>query len=77
VALGTISASWEQAKGHFERGYQMVTLCSDASLVWRGALKLATRFRQAFPGESSSANDANQRQSGGGDGSFLGFLADG
>ena len=50
VALGTISANWEQAKGHYDRGVQMVTLCSDVTLVWRGALELASKFRQAFPG---------------------------
>lgn len=49
VELGTISANWEQAKGLYDRGYRMVTLCSDVTLVWRGALELATKFRQAFP----------------------------
>ena len=37
VALGTISRSAEEATTLYGRGYQMVTLCSDASLVAQGA----------------------------------------
>ncbi len=49
VATGIISATWEQAKSLYDRGFQMVTLCSDVTLVWRGAVELAGKFRQAFP----------------------------
>lgn len=49
VATGIISANWDQAKSLYDRGFQMVTLCSDVTLVWRGALEMATQFRQAFP----------------------------
>jgi len=37
VALGTISRSADEATALYGRGYQMVTLCSDASLVAQGA----------------------------------------
>jgi len=45
VALGTISRSWEEARALFGRGYQMVTLCSDASLVAQGAAAMLAGFR--------------------------------
>jgi 2-dehydro-3-deoxyglucarate aldolase/4-hydroxy-2-oxoheptanedioate aldolase len=45
VALGTISRSWEEARALFGRGYQMVTLCSDASLVVQGAAATLAGFR--------------------------------
>jgi 2-dehydro-3-deoxyglucarate aldolase/4-hydroxy-2-oxoheptanedioate aldolase len=45
VALGTISRSWEEAKALYGRGYQMVTLCSDASLVAQGAAAALAGFR--------------------------------
>ncbi len=45
VALGTISRSWDEAKALYGRGYQMVTLCSDASLVAQGAAAAVASFR--------------------------------
>ncbi len=45
VALGTISRSWDEARGLYARGYQMVTLCSDASLVAQGAAAAVASFR--------------------------------
>jgi 2-dehydro-3-deoxyglucarate aldolase len=45
VALGTISRSWEEAKALYGRGYRMVTLCSDASLVAQGAAAAVASFR--------------------------------
>lgn len=49
VALGTISAGWEQAKALYDRGYQLVTLLSDVILVSRGSAEAAAKFREAFP----------------------------
>lgn len=45
VALATISRTWEEAKALYERGYQMVTLCSDTALLTQHAGALAARFR--------------------------------
>lgn len=45
VALGTISRNWEEARALYARGYQMVTLCSDASLVAQGATAVVQNFR--------------------------------
>jgi 2-keto-3-deoxy-L-rhamnonate aldolase RhmA len=50
VALGTISRSWEEARALYERGYQMVTLCSDGSLVGQGAAALVHRFQAEVSG---------------------------
>ncbi len=50
VALGTISRTWEEARALYERGYQMVTLCSDGSLVAQGAAALLQRFQAEVPG---------------------------
>ncbi|PYM08574.1 MAG: hypothetical protein DMD82_02115 [Candidatus Rokuibacteriota bacterium] len=46
VALGTISRSWDEAQALYARGYQMVTLCSDASLVAQGAAAAVAGFRE-------------------------------
>jgi 2-keto-3-deoxy-L-rhamnonate aldolase RhmA len=46
VALATISRSWEDARALYARGYVMVTLCSDASLVVQGAAALVASFRR-------------------------------
>lgn len=45
VALGTISRTWDEAQALYARGYQMVTLCSDAGLVTQGALAMVHRYR--------------------------------
>ena len=45
VALGTISRGVEDAKPLYARGYQMITLCSDGSLVTQGAGAAVTQFR--------------------------------
>jgi 2-dehydro-3-deoxyglucarate aldolase/4-hydroxy-2-oxoheptanedioate aldolase len=49
MPLGTISGSWEQAKGLYERGYQLVTLMSDSVLISRVGAETMTKFREAFP----------------------------
>ncbi len=46
VALATISRAWEDARDLYARGYQMVTLCSDASLVVQGASALVKSFAE-------------------------------
>lgn len=49
VPLGTISGSWEQAKGLYERGYQLITLISDSVLISKAGAEAVTKFREAFP----------------------------
>ncbi|MBI4246430.1 MAG: 2,4-dihydroxyhept-2-ene-1,7-dioic acid aldolase, partial [Candidatus Rokubacteria bacterium] len=49
VALGTISRNWEEAKALYDRGYQMVTIASDAALVVQHAAALVKRFRDEVP----------------------------
>ena len=49
VALGTISAGWEQAKALYDRGYQMVTLLSDVVLLSRASAETMAKHREAFP----------------------------
>jgi hypothetical protein len=46
VALGTISRAWDDARALYERGYQMVTLASDATLLTQQAGALARQFRE-------------------------------
>lgn len=46
IALGTICRSWEEARSLYARGYQMVTLCSDAGLVTHGAAAMVSAFRK-------------------------------
>jgi len=46
IALGTICRSWEEARSLYARGYQMVTLCSDAGLVTQGAAAMVSAFRK-------------------------------
>ena len=43
AALGTISRSWEEAL--YDRGYQMVTITSDAALLTRARDRPVKRFR--------------------------------
>ena len=49
IPLGTISGSWEQAKGLYDRGYQLITLISDSVLVSKVGAETAAKFREAFP----------------------------
>lgn len=46
VALGTISRAWDDASVLYQRGYQMVTLTSDATLLTQQAGLLARQFRE-------------------------------
>ena len=50
VPLGTISRSWEQAKTLYDRGYQFITLCSDASLIVQGSSEFAGKFAKEVRG---------------------------
>jgi 2-dehydro-3-deoxyglucarate aldolase/4-hydroxy-2-oxoheptanedioate aldolase len=47
--LGTISSSWEQAKGLYERGYQFVMVMSDSGSLAKLAVESVAKFREAFP----------------------------
>lgn len=49
VALGTISRTWDDASALFQRGYQMVTLTSDATLLTQQAGLLVRQFREHAP----------------------------
>jgi len=49
MPLGTISGSWEQAKGLYDRGYQLITLMSDSVLISKVGAETAAKFREAFP----------------------------
>jgi 2-dehydro-3-deoxyglucarate aldolase/4-hydroxy-2-oxoheptanedioate aldolase len=50
VALGTISRTWDEARELYERGYQMVTLCSDGNLVAQGAAAALQRYQAGGAG---------------------------
>jgi 2-dehydro-3-deoxyglucarate aldolase/4-hydroxy-2-oxoheptanedioate aldolase len=50
VALGTISRTWDEAKALYDRGYQLVTLCSDSSMVAQGAGAVLQRFQAEVAG---------------------------
>lgn len=45
IALATVSHDTAEAKALRERGYQMLTLCSDATLLTQGATSLISKFR--------------------------------
>ena len=47
--LGTVAATWEQAKNLYDRGYQMVTLMADGASLARLAVEQVSKFREAFP----------------------------
>ena len=51
LALGTISAGWDQAKALYDRGYQLITLLSDVIMLSRGSAEAMVKFREAFPQE--------------------------
>ncbi len=46
VALATISNNWDEAQTLYQRGYQMLTLCSDVTLLTQGATELIEKFRK-------------------------------
>ena len=46
VTLGTISRNWDEARVLYARGYQMVTLGSDAALVTQHAAAMVKAFRE-------------------------------
>jgi 2-keto-3-deoxy-L-rhamnonate aldolase RhmA len=46
VALGTISRTWEEARALYARGYQLVTLASDAGLLTQHAAAMARQFTE-------------------------------
>lgn len=46
VALGTISPNWDEARALYGRGYQMVTLCSDANLLAQVVGDLVKTYRK-------------------------------
>lgn len=50
VALATISRSWEEARALYARGYQMVTVASDALLLAQHAPAIVKRFRDEVQG---------------------------
>jgi 2-dehydro-3-deoxyglucarate aldolase/4-hydroxy-2-oxoheptanedioate aldolase len=49
IPLGTISGSWEQAKGLYDRGYQIITLMSDSVLISKVGAETMAKFRETFP----------------------------
>jgi len=46
VALGNITRNWDQARELYQRGYQFLTLCSDATLLTQGGHEVLARFSQ-------------------------------
>lgn len=48
-ALGTLSASWEQAQALYERGYQLVMLMADGVSLAKLAREKVGQFRKAYP----------------------------
>jgi 2-dehydro-3-deoxyglucarate aldolase/4-hydroxy-2-oxoheptanedioate aldolase len=48
-ALGTVATSWEQARGLYQKGYQMVTLMADGVALGKLAAETAGKFRTEFP----------------------------
>jgi 2-dehydro-3-deoxyglucarate aldolase/4-hydroxy-2-oxoheptanedioate aldolase len=46
--MGTVSASWPQAKELYERGYQFVTLLSDVMGLSKIANQAVGEFRKAY-----------------------------
>ena len=49
VPIGTISGGWEQAKGLYDRGYQLITLISDSVLISKAGAEAVAKFKAAFP----------------------------
>jgi len=46
--LGTVAASWEQARDLYQRGYQMVSLVHDGASLGKLATEMVAKFRGAF-----------------------------
>lgn len=51
VALASICRNWEEARDLYQRGYQMVTLCSDANLLAQTGGALVNTYRDEIGGE--------------------------
>jgi 2-dehydro-3-deoxyglucarate aldolase/4-hydroxy-2-oxoheptanedioate aldolase len=51
VALASICRNWEEARELYRRGYQMVTLCSDANLLAQTVGALVKTYRDEIGGE--------------------------
>jgi len=49
IPLGTISGGWDQAKGLYDRGYQLITLISDSVLLSKAGAETMAKFHEAFP----------------------------
>jgi 2-keto-3-deoxy-L-rhamnonate aldolase RhmA len=49
IPLGTISGGWDQAKGLYDRGYQLITLISDSVLLSKAGAETMVKFHEAFP----------------------------
>lgn len=47
--LGTVTGSWEQAQEKYAKGYQFLSLMSEASALAKMSHNLVTRFRESFP----------------------------
>lgn len=47
--LGTISLSWDQAKGLYDRGFQMVSLMADGTGLAAMSTQRMNDFKKAFP----------------------------
>lgn len=55
IALGTVSGTWEQAKALYDKGYQFVSLASDAYLLARHSSEAVSNFRKAFGPRAGSS----------------------
>jgi len=49
IPLGTISGGWDQAKGLYDRGYQLITLISDSVLLSKAGAETMAKFHEVFP----------------------------
>ena len=47
--LGTVTGSWAQAQEKYEKGYQFLSLMSEASALAQLGTDLVSKFRSAFP----------------------------
>jgi len=47
--LGSIAATWDQAKAKYDKGYQMLMVMADGTAVANAAADNVARFRAAYP----------------------------
>jgi 2-keto-3-deoxy-L-rhamnonate aldolase RhmA len=47
--LGTVTGSWEQAQEKYAKGYQFLSLMSEATALGKMGTDLANKFKEAFP----------------------------